>query len=229
MDIATFEVMRAATDTRNTLWAAAMAAKVRTGSDVQLEVASAVRSLISSGDLVLGRATWSGAQVEALQPAEVERAMSDESQWHPRRLPWSKRLRLIATASGATRFSRGEYGAPEPIHNPPRNLADTLELQAIGCTEAFGMAVAVTGFVLCSACGFLLANGGVPKDLNDWSLGALAGWIVGGSIGLAAATAVWAKIAPPPERSELADYVIPDQFNDGPDVNTFDAFGDPRF
>jgi hypothetical protein len=91
------------------------------------------------------------------------------------------------------------------------------------------MALGVTGFVLFSTAAFLLASRGIPRSSDDWSLVALGAWLIGGVIGLTLSSAIWAKLFPPQRREELAENIVPDQFFDGPDMNTFDAFGDPRF
>src|SRR5687768_3509202 len=107
--------MHAATDRRNTVWAAALAAHVRAPErDTRSDVLQAILRLIESGDITLAQTHWNGDQPTAI-PFELAKAVLDEeSQWHPRRLPWARRLRLFATKQGADRFWSGYFGSPAP-------------------------------------------------------------------------------------------------------------------
>jgi hypothetical protein len=229
MGIARFEVMRAATDQRNTVWAAALATAVRAGEDSRAAVTSEILRLLESGDLYLAHTYWSGESPSPIARQAAEDTLLDESQWHPRRLPWAKRLRLYATEQGATRFKAGEFGAPSHMARPVTSVAELLEVQGITCSEAIGMAVAVAGFLLGGGVGLVVGTAGIPADFSDWTGAGLLGWVLGGVVGLALTLHAWRLIFPEEAARALPETTVPDQFNEGPDLNSRDAFGDPRF
>ena len=229
MSTAQFEIMRAATDRRNTVWAAALAYHARRpDSEAREELSSAIAELVDQGELTVGVTSWSGDAVTEIPRGELLAALSDDSQWHPRRLPWARRLRLIATDRGAQSFNMGAYGSPEPIALKVRP-SEMLELQSLTCAEAMGMLVSVFGFLFGSAVGLLIGGLGLPTSIQNWSTGGMLGWIVGGIVGLCVAGWAWNAKFPPQEMDELPEYVVPDMYASGPDVNATDAFGDPRF
>lgn len=230
MSIAEFEVMRAATDRRNTVWAAALAAHVRNpDQDTRGKVRDAILSAIDRGDVQLAQAIWSGDQFKPIPHELAEAALMEESQWHPRRLPWARRLRLVATKQGADRFWAGEFGTPAPITVFLPTASEALELQAITCSEATGMAVGVVGFMAGSTLGYFLATSHLPFVGGTWPLTAVVGWLVGGMVGLTAALWTWNSRFPSADDDSMPPSVVPDQFNQGPDINGRDVFGDPRF
>jgi hypothetical protein len=230
MSIPEFEVMRAATDRRNTVWAAALATHVRNPAhDARDSVKEAILSLVERGDVVLTHSNWTSDRPTPLDHEYAEAALADESQWHPRRLPWARRLRLVATKQGADRFWSGEFGTPAPISISIPVASEALQLQALTCSEMTGMLVGVLGFLAGSTAAFSAATGVLPIDANAWSIGPVLAWVTGGVIGLTAALWAWKSKNPSADVDALPSDVIPDQFNQGPDLNNGDAFGDPRF
>lgn len=229
MSTALFEVMRAANDRRNTVWAAAMAYSAREfEGDPKTIMPALIRQLVADGEIVLARTSWSGAVAETIPLEGVLAALEDDSQWHPRRLPWAQRLRLFATESGRAKFADGQYGVPGSLAHPIPS-PDRLELQPVTCVEALGMSIAVVSYFLGSAIGYVIGNLGLPTKLSDFSLGGIIGGVIGGIVGLGAAMSVWSLFAPQVDVSELPDTVVPDQFNQGPDLKEIDPFGDPRY
>jgi len=189
---------------------------------------SLIRQLVADGEIVLARTSWSGAVAETIPLDGVLSALEDDSQWHPRRLPWAQRLRLFATESGRRKFAEGEYGGPVAIAYPIAS-PDRLELQPVTCVEALGMSVAVVAYCVGSAVGYIIGNLGVPTTLSDFSRGGIVGWAIGGIVGLGAAMSVWSLFTPKVDASDLPPNVVPDQFNQGPDLMEIDPFGDPRY
>jgi hypothetical protein len=221
--------MRAANDRRNTVWAAAMAYSAREiDCNPKAVMPTLIRQLVEDGEIVLARTSWSGAVAERIPLDDVLDALEDDSQWHPRRLPWAQRLRLFATEEGQRRFADGEYGSPVGIAYPIPS-PDRLELQAVTCVEAIGMSVAVVSYCVGSAVGYVIGNLGVPATLTDFSRGGIVGWAIGGIVGLGAAMSVWSLFSPKVDASELPPNVVPDQFNQGPELMEIDRFGDPRY
>ncbi|MEO7453785.1 MAG: hypothetical protein ABIV13_03370 [Fimbriimonadales bacterium] len=230
MSIAEFEVMRAATDRRNTVWAAALAAHVRRpDANIRMEVRDAIINAIAIGDLELAQSNWGSDNPKPLPKELAEAALAEEVQWHPRRLPWARRLRLVATRQGADKFWAGEFGRPSPIDVSISHASDYLELQAITCAEATGMALGVVGFMAGSTLGFLLVTGSLPFIVSDWRAPSVLAWVVGGGIGLTSTLWAWNKRFPSVNPDDLPSTVLPDYFNQGPDLSGRDAFGDPRF
>jgi hypothetical protein len=227
---AEFEVMRASTDRRNTVWAAALAAHVRHPErNAREDVRRAILALIASENVMLVHSDWSGGQPASIPYELAEAALDEESQWHPRRLPWARRLRLVATKEGSERFWAGEFGVPEPIALRLPSVADAYQLQALTCAEATGMLVGVMGFLAGSTVGFFAATRSSPLTPDAWTIGPIFAWITGGAIGLAASIWVWNLRYPSPDLESLPPSVIPDQFNQGPDLSVTDPFGDPRY
>lgn len=230
MNIAEFEVMRAANDRRNTVWAAALSTHVRQPErDNRAEVKTAILRLTAEGDLFLSRTSWSGDQPVAIPRELAEAALMEESQWHPRRLPWARRLRLVATAQGSEKFWGGEFGTPAPICRSLPAALDLLELQPITCAEATGMVVGVVGFILGSTFGYVVVTRSLPLTAADWSITSVLAWVTGGLIGLTSSLWAWNSRFPSPDGDTIPPAVVPDQFNQGPDLNGRDVFGDPRF
>lgn len=230
MSIAEFEVMRAATDRRNTVWAAALAAHVRYPEDnARDSVKAAIMNLIERGDIVLAHSNWTSDRPVAIDPEYAEAALTEETQWHPRRLPWARRLRLVATKQGADRFWSGEFGVPAPISISMPIAAETLQLQSLTCSERTGMLIGVLGFLAGSTMAFFAATGVLPVNPDAWSIGPVLAWVTGGVIGLTAALWAWISRNPSPDDITIPPNVVPDQFNNGPDINNGDVFGDPRF
>jgi hypothetical protein len=91
------------------------------------------------------------------------------------------------------------------------------------------MAVGVGGFMLGSSLGFLLATDSFPFMVDEWRIHAVLGWLAGGIVGLTGVVWAWNDRFPSTDPDEVPEFVIPDQFNQGPDLSGRDAFGDPRF
>lgn len=230
MSIAQFEVMRAATDRRNTVWAAALAAHVRHPEDnARDSVRAAILNLLQTGDIALAHSNWTSDKPVAIDLEDAEAALGEESQWHPRRLPWARRLRLVATKQGAERFWSGEYGSPAPISISIPVASEVLQLQSLTCAELTGMLIGVIGFLAGSTVAFFAATGVLPIAVDAWSIGPVLAWVTGGIIGLTATLWAWNSRIPSPDDDALPPHVVPDQFNQGPDINNGDVFGDPRF
>jgi len=210
--------------------AAALATHVRhpEGSTKQ-SVYDSILNLIERGDIVLAHSNWSGDRPVPIELEYAEAALSEESQWHPRRLPWARRLRLVATKQGSERFWSGGYGTPAPISIAIPAASEVLQLQSLTCSEATGMLIGVLGFIAGSTVGFVATTGVLPLVANAWSIGPVLAWVTGGIIGLTAALWAWNSKNPSPDDDALPPHVVPDQFNQGPDLNGRDVFGDPRF
>ena len=222
--------MRAATDRRNTVWSAALAAHVRQPNrDAREDVRSAILALIADDDILLAHSSWSGDQPTPIPYELAEAALDEESQWHPRRLPWARRLRLIATKKGSERFWAGDFGTPEPIAVRIPSAVDAYQLQALTCSEATGMLVGVVGFLAGSTAGFFAATRTLPFVADAWTIGPVFAWLTGGAIGLTASIWAWNRRFPSTDVESLPPTVIPDQFNQGPDLTVTDPFGDPRY
>ncbi len=222
--------MRAATDRRNTVWAAALAAHVRhPEANARDSVRTAILNLLERGDIMLAHSNWTSDGPVAIDIEHAEATLAEEPQWHPRRLPWAKRLRLVATKQGAERFWSGEYGVPAPISVSIPVAADALQLQSLTCSEITGMLIGVLGFLAGSTVAFFAATSVLPIAADAWSIGPVLAWVTGGVIGLTATLWAWNSRNPSPNDDALPPHVVPDQFNQGPDINNGDVFGDPRF
>lgn len=230
MDTALYEVMRAANDRRNTVWAAAMTfSSWEPAEDCRTRITEAIAVAVAQGDAILAQSSWSGGHAVPIEKDMVELALQDENQWHPRRLPWARRLRLIATDQGLQNFESGKFDCQRSAPRRVCDRAGSLELQSLSCTELAGMAASVVAFLGGSAIGLVVGSGGVPVSYEDWSLGGLIGWLIGGASAMGLALTFWHRIAPAPLPSDLPENIVPDQYNAGPDLTGVDPFGDPRF
>jgi len=229
MSVALFEIMRAANDRRNTVWAAALAFAARVdAADPMSEMPPLIHRLVSAGDVILARTSWSGGVAERVPPDQVMEALNEESQWHPRRLPWAKRLRLFATEAGKQKFESGMFGVPGPIARAIPS-PDRYELQPVTCVEALGMSLAVAAYFAGSVVGYIVGNLGVPASLSNFSLGGIVGSVIGGVTCMGATMSVWRKFSPAVDAAELPENIVQDQFNQGPDLKEIDPFGDHRY
>jgi hypothetical protein len=196
---------------------------------MKVEVRDAILNAIAIGDLELAQSNWGSDNLKPLPQELAEAALAEEVQWHPRRLPWARRLRLVATRQGADRFWAGEFGRPSPIDVSVIQPRECLELQTMTCAEATGMALGVAGFMVGSSLGFLVVTGSLPFIVSDWRAPAVLAWVVGGAVGLTSFLWAWNKHSPSVDPDDLPSTVLPDYFNQGPDLSGRDAFGDPRF
>lgn len=117
--IVAFEVMRAASESRHPLWAAAMSAAVRLeglGCDALKEqVSRALRHLMEKGYVFVFQVPRFWGAERVLSAEEVEAALTDDRTWRPRRLSVSKVLRLGITETGRRALESGAFGTASPI------------------------------------------------------------------------------------------------------------------
>ncbi|HWP31666.1 MAG TPA: hypothetical protein VNK96_08100 [Fimbriimonadales bacterium] len=238
-EIARYEAMRAAVDQRYGLWAILFAVKPRVEEEepeIRNAVLETLRSLYREGYIQFFRSPFLWGRRTLLDEPEIEKAFSDERNWKPRQLPFGTLVRISATEEGKRKFLQGEFGKPAPIlKTPPPTAWENLELAPVTWQEIGAIFFAFLGFAVFAFSASAIIEFFQPGIERDFDLFQVLTMVFGGFAGSAIALVVWGKLFAEWRKRQLSKSretvsgIIPDQYLQGPTLNPFDEFGNPRY
>lgn len=238
-EIARYEAMRFAVDQRYGLWAIFLAVKPRVlegESDIRNAIRDTLRELYRERYIQFFRSPFLWGRRILLEQSEIEDALSDERNWKPRQLPFGRLVRIAASREGEEKFLKGEFGRPAPILKTlPPSAWEDLDLAPVTWHEIGAILFTFLGFTLFAFSANTIIEILQPESEKDLDLLQVLFMVFGGFAGSALALVLWGNFFSEWRKKQLSKSretisgTIPDQYLQGPTLNPFDEFGNPRY